>query len=153
MGKGKRFPWGLSRRAEGFAPSTTGEVWHIGALVSALRSAVLRRPRSDLGGQIDGVVDGVIAVEVESRVAKQIRGAVLDLICHSCAKKLLIILPVHASNPTVTAAQCRNILVRFVSDDNFRVVVAEGSGDNERLAEDAILIRVALQELGFSTSA
>lgn len=39
------------------------------------------------GAQIDGVVDGKIAVEIESRVSKQIRGAVLDLICHHCAKK------------------------------------------------------------------
>ena len=36
------------------------------------------------GGRIDGVVGGSIAVEVESRVSKQIRGAVLDLICHTC---------------------------------------------------------------------
>ena len=105
------------------------------------------------GGQIDGVVGGDIAVEVESRVAKQIRGAVLDLICHSYSKKLLIILPVHASNPTITAAQCRNIFSRFVPTDNFRVVVVTGSGNDERLSEDAVLVRGALQGLGFGGDA
>lgn len=101
------------------------------------------------GGFIDGTVGGTIAVEVESRVAKQIRGAVLDLICHPYPKKLLIILPVHAQNPALTAAQCTSALRRFVDAANFRVVVLRGSGTNWQLDDDATLVRAALVDLGF----
>jgi hypothetical protein len=62
--------------------------------------------------RIDATV-GDIAVEIESRVSKQVRGALLDLICHSHPKKLLVLLPVHMSNPEITAEQCRNIMNRF----------------------------------------
>ena len=55
---------------------------------------------------VDATVGGDIAVEVESRVSKQVRGAVLDLMCHPYPKKLLILLPVHMSNPETTAQQC-----------------------------------------------
>jgi hypothetical protein len=53
--------------------------------------------------RIDATV-GDIAVEVESRVSKQVRGAVLDLICHQYPKKLLLLLPVHMNNSRVTAS-------------------------------------------------
>jgi hypothetical protein len=65
------------------------------------------------GAEIDATVGSRIAVEVESRVAKQVRGAILDLICHRYPKKLLILLPVHISNPATTERQCRSILDRF----------------------------------------
>ncbi len=82
--------------------------------------------------RIDGTVGNTIAVEIESRVSKQIRGAVMDLICHPYRKKLLVLLPVHMPDVEVTAAQCRNILRRFLpSEDDFRVVVLEGSGEAE----------------------
>ena len=61
--------------------------------------------------RIDGTAGGYIAIEVESRTAKQVRGAVLDLICHPYPKKLLILLPVHMSNPVEIAEQCRNIQI------------------------------------------
>jgi hypothetical protein len=99
------------------------------------------------GGAIDGVVAPDIAVEIEARVAKQIRGALLDLICHPLPKKLLVIIPAHAQNPDLTAKQCRFILRRFVDDDAFRVVVLAGTGINERLEEDVELVRASLEEL------
>jgi hypothetical protein len=98
---------------------------------------------------IDGVVDKNIAVEIESRVSKQIRGAVLDLICHPCPKKLLVILPVHANNPQEAAEQCKFILERFILKENFRVVLAKGTGDFNRFSEDSLLIRSALAGLGY----
>lgn len=101
------------------------------------------------GAQIDGVIGGEIAVEVEARVSKQIRGAVLDLLCHRCKKKLLIIMPAHANNPNTTALQCRNILARFLSPQDFRVVITHGTGDMENIAEDVKIIQIALRELGF----
>jgi hypothetical protein len=102
--------------------------------------------------RIDGVV-GDIAVEIESRVPKQVRGAVLDLLCHTKPKKLLILLPVHMSNAEDTATQCRNILRRFLDDDNFRVVVLSGSGTRPNLEADHLLVRGALLDLGWALSA
>ena len=48
--------------------------------------------------KIDGTITGQIAVEIETRTDKQIRGAVLDLICHPFPQKLLIIVPIHMTN-------------------------------------------------------
>lgn len=62
--------------------------------------------------RIDGTVGTNIAVEIESRVSKQIRGAVLDLICHRYPKKLLVLLPVHMSDVEIAASQCRHIMSR-----------------------------------------
>lgn len=98
--------------------------------------------------RIDGTVGGSIAVEIESRVSKQVRGAVLDLICHPHPKKLLALLPVHMGNPAVTAAQCRTILKRFCPLESFRVVVLSGSGEHPRLDEDVAIVAQALNELG-----
>ena len=98
--------------------------------------------------RIDGTVAGRIAVEVESRVGKQVRGAVLDLICHSLSKKLLLILPVHMNCPETTATQCKNILRRFLSPEDFRVVVLSGHGSSPNLDQDVGPVRSALNELG-----
>lgn len=43
--------------------------------------------------RIDGAIGDEVAVEIESRVSKQVRGAVLDLVCHRCPKKLLVLCP------------------------------------------------------------
>src|SRR4030067_3469138 len=64
--------------------------------------------------RIDGTIGNNIAVEIESRVSKQIRGALLDLICHEYAKKLLVLMPVHMDNVDETAKQCRFILGKFI---------------------------------------
>lgn len=70
-----------------------------------------------VAARIDGVVEDV-AIEIESRVSKQVRGAVLDLICHRSPNKLLILIPAHMSHPDTTAEQCRNILGRFIDVNN-----------------------------------
>ena len=97
--------------------------------------------------RIDGTVGGTIAIEFESRVSKQVRGAVLDLICHPFPKKLLALLPVHMSDPATTAVQCRNILRRFCPPDSFRVVVLKGSGEEPHDEHDAALLATAIAEL------
>ncbi len=101
------------------------------------------------GATIDGVVGRSIAIEIESRVSKQIRGAVLDLICHKYPKKLLVLVPVHMSNPTLCSDQCRHILGRFLKPEDYRVVLLSGSGFGQKLDEDANRVRAALGELGF----
>jgi hypothetical protein len=100
--------------------------------------------------RIDATVGDEVAVEVESRTSKQVRGAVLDLICHKYPKKLLLLLPVHMANPDLTAKQCRNILKRFCSEDSFRVIVLKGSGGNHQLIDDAETVAMALHDLGFA---
>lgn len=102
-----------------------------------------------LPARIDGAVGGNIAVEVESRTSKQVRGAILDLICHPYPKKLLLLLPVHMANPDVTAKQSENILARFVPRDSFRVLLLSGSGDDPKEDQDAQLVSGALAELGY----
>lgn len=100
------------------------------------------------GGFIDATVAGLIAVEIESRTSKQIRGAVLDLLCHSFPKKLLLLLPVHASNPNLAARQCENALNRFLAPSDHRVSVLDGSGGNEHFEADVAVVRQMLIELG-----
>jgi hypothetical protein len=103
--------------------------------------------------RIDGSVSGTIAVEVESRTSKQVRGAVLDLLFHPYPKKLLVLVPMYMSDCVTCADQCRNALGRFLDRDRFRVIVLEGTGSNPRLDADAQLVRVALKELGFPDGA
>ncbi len=100
--------------------------------------------------RIDATVGDEIAIEVESRTSKQVRGAVLDLICHKYPKKLLLLLPVHMQNPELTARQCRNILRRFCSEESFRVIVLKGSGDADKLIDDAESVASALHDLGYA---
>ncbi|GGX95814.1 hypothetical protein GCM10007160_24300 [Litchfieldella qijiaojingensis] len=122
--------------------ATDGEVEQNGAAVEV-----------DLGVghacRIDGAVGKEIAVEVESRTAKQVRGAILDLICHPYPKKFLVLLPVHMSNPEIAAKQVENILSRFLGRDLFRVLLLHGSGDNPQEEQDVRLVAEALAELGY----
>ena len=99
--------------------------------------------------RIDGTIGNLIAVEIESRVAKQVRGAVLDLLCHGYQKKLLVLIPVHMDNPEATRLQCQNILERFLRPSDFRVVLLRGTGDFPSLESDAELVRNAIIDLGF----
>ena len=96
--------------------------------------------------RIDGTIAGRIAVEIESRVDKQIRGALLDLICHPLSQKLLIILPIHMTDAARTTVMCRNILARFLPANSFRVVLFA----RETFVED---IREAASELGWNAAA
>jgi hypothetical protein len=123
----------------------------VGAAFSDGGSSVEVRYGSKRGATIDGVVGDAIAVEIESRVSKQVRGAVLDLICHRCPKKLLILVPVHMSNAELCSDQCRDILGRFVPTADFRVVVLAGSGFVDAMEADARLVRHAVSELGLAT--
>ena len=104
-----------------------------------------------LPARIDGTIAGRVAVEIESRTAKQVRGAVLDLLCHTYPKKLLLILPVHMSNAETTARQCRTAFQKFLAESDFRVVVLRGHGSNEKVIQDTNIVRSALREFGTVT--
>ena len=100
--------------------------------------------------RIDGVGGDEIAVEVESRVAKQVRGAVLDLVMHRYPKKLLVLIPAHMAS--TTAEQCRFILRQFVASNAFGVVELVGTGDAPNLSADAQKVRSALEQLGYNVA-
>ena len=102
--------------------------------------------------RIDGTIDPRVAVEIDSRTSKQVRGAVLDLICHKNPKKLPVLIPRHMNDVNTTAEQCRYILGRFVDEGDFRVVVLRGDGDAPQLENDAGIIKTALAKLGIDTS-
>ena len=100
--------------------------------------------------RIDATV-GDIAVEMESRTAKQIRGAVVDLLLHPYRKKLLMIVPVHMQDQHVAAEQCRSIFQRLKAPrDGFEVVVLEGTGKDPKLDGDARRVGEALKKLAQS---
>src|SRR4051812_20553747 len=60
---------------------------------------------------IDGVIGDDIAVEVESRASKQVRGALVDLAFHPHKKKLMVLIQKYGNS--YTAPQCRAILRRL----------------------------------------
>lgn len=96
---------------------------------------------------MDGTIDGKVAVEIESRVATQILASLLKLMLHRYPKKLLVLLPVHMTNPALTAAQCQNILARFMPASDYQVVVAQGSARHPHQEEGAALLKAAVEAL------
>ena len=97
---------------------------------------------TDSPARIDGTFNGCVAIEVESRTGKQVRGAILDLICHAYPKKLLVCMPLYMTRSV--PEQCRHILARFVRERDFEVVVLEGDGHSPRLRKDAKIVTDAL---------
>src|SRR6266550_3605771 len=98
----------------------------------------------DSCAHIDGTVGSSIAVEIESRTGKQVRGAVLDLILHAYPKKLLILIPKYIGKHQVQ--ECEFILKRFVDPQNFRVVLLNGTGHDHHLESDVLKVQTALLE-------
>ena len=98
--------------------------------------------------RIDGAVRGHVAVEVEARVPKQIRGQVLDLIFHDLSLKQLVLKRTQLANPAATGDRCRHALARFVKPENFRVILLDSDGHAPRLESDANLVARSLRDLG-----
>jgi hypothetical protein len=98
--------------------------------------------------RIDGVVAASIAVEIESRTGKQVRGAVLDLQHHRLPKKLLVLIPMYMHNAHVECRRCSAILGRSSHEADYRVVVLAGTGEAPRFREDVAKVEAALFALG-----
>ncbi|MDQ2949953.1 MAG: hypothetical protein M3Y27_29120 [Acidobacteriota bacterium] len=98
--------------------------------------------------RIDGTVGSSIAVEIESRTGKQVRGAILDLLLHAYPKKLLILIPKYIGKHQLK--ECEFILTRFISPTDFRVVILEGTGHVTCAESDIAKVREALFELGWT---
>ena len=88
---------------------------------------------------------GRIVIEVEARTGKQVRGAVLDLVCHPYPKKLLVCMSRNMSKDA--PEQCRNVLAKFVSEQDFQIVVLEGDGEHPRQLKDSRIVTDALLKL------
>jgi hypothetical protein len=99
------------------------------------------------GARIDGAVNGTIAVEIDSRVSKQVRGAVLDLMLHPFPKKLLVLIPANMSDITTTAKQCVHILGTFLNRTDFEVVSLKRIGHDPQYELDIQLVKAALSKL------
>lgn len=100
--------------------------------------------------RLDGVIKNKIVIEIESRVSKQIRGAILDLIMHPFSKKLMVLLPVHMTNPTMALNQCVHILNKFLEKDDFEVILLKGNGNNPNYENDSAKVSRVLSKLGFT---
>jgi hypothetical protein len=72
---------------------------------------------------------------VEARTSKQVRGAVLDLICHPLPKKLTILIPANI-DVRHEKPRCGSIFGRFFCEDDFAVVSLNGTGDSPDMAAD-----------------
>jgi hypothetical protein len=118
--------------------SAAGITYH-----SSGRSVITSYGNSE--ARLDGTVGSTVAVEIESRTGKQVRGAILDLILHSYPKKLLVLIPKYIGRHQVQ--ECEFILKRFVDPENFRVVLLDGTGDDPRLEDDASKVRTVLRQL------
>lgn len=104
--------------------------------------------RGGISASIDGVIKDCCAIEVESRVPKQVRGALLDLLEHRLPKKLLILVPAHMNNPEATAQHCKHILEKYKRQGTTtKVILLKGTGNNPE-ESDKSLIENALKEMG-----
>jgi len=96
--------------------------------------------------RIDGEIDGLIAVEIESRASKQVRGALLDLAFHPHKKKLLIVIKKYGNQ--LTPIQAEAILAKLCGETSvFKVVELAGRGDDPKLAEDVKRVAEAMASL------
>jgi hypothetical protein len=96
--------------------------------------------------RIDGTIDSHIAVEIESRVFKQIRGALLDLLCHRYPKKLLLLMPAAGQIGPTAAKQCEFIFAKFLQPGDYCVIVLSGCGSLQCLDSDISLVRMEVEK-------
>lgn len=95
--------------------------------------------------KIDGTIGEDIAVEIESRASKQVRGAIVDIICHPYPRKLLVLIRKYGNK--YTENQCRTLLKKFAPTAISRVVSVKGSGNDESIADDVAIVQAAVGEL------
>lgn len=96
---------------------------------------------------IDAIVAGKIAVEIESRTPKQIRGAILDVFWHPAPLKLIVLLPAYIGNPDNTVEMCEVLAESLYPGVPFRCLALNGKGDIPRPDEDIALVVQVIKEL------
>jgi hypothetical protein len=96
--------------------------------------------------RIDGTVRNQIAVEIESRASKQVRGALVDIAFHRLPLKLVAIIPAYGNR--LTPKQCHVVLERICKpSDKFEVVKLNGNGRKPDLERDATIVSQAVKRL------
>jgi hypothetical protein len=111
---------------------------------------------------VRAVLDGVVrsedltrvecAVEIEAKIYKQIRGALLDLAWHPAPRKMLVV--ILAQSQLGNASKARNHLefcwqkLTQGSDAPFVLVILEGTGLMPADETDRLLLTRALRSLG-----
>jgi len=95
--------------------------------------------------KIDGTIGDDIAVEIESRTSKQVRGAVLDIISHPHPKKLILLISKY--NNGYTEKQCQELLKRFAPQNPSVVITLKGNGGNPATNDDVKLVQLAVKQL------
>lgn len=117
------------------------------------RSFSMGGVRADLDGIIRSADMGTVecAVEIEARVYKQIRGAILDLAWHPAPRKLLVIIRAQEQlgSEDKVRAHCSYVWKRLAGDDRspFRLVLLKGTGSIPCHDEDRASLITALTEL------
>jgi hypothetical protein len=96
---------------------------------------------------IDAVVAGKIAVEIESRTPKQVRGAVLDVFWHPAPLKLIVLLPAYIGNPANTVEMCECLANTLYPGIPFRCIALTGKGDNPQPETDVALLAQVMKEM------
>lgn len=118
--------------------------------------------RSLFEGGVRADLDGVIwsrdgaevecAVEIEARVYKQIRGAIVDLALHNAPKKLLVVLPAQPQLGTREQIErhCQYIWEEIADArrGRFLVICLKGTGDNPAYQRDRETLADALGAMG-----
>ena len=97
-------------------------------------------------GEVDGTIDGNIAVEIGVGSPKQVRASVLDLIFHPLPGKLLVLVdtPGHSTGPSVI--QAATILGRAGCSGVVYRLPTEGSGMDVYRADLAEVVNTYLDE-------
>lgn len=114
--------------------------------------------RADLDGIIRRADDKSVecTVEIEARVYKQIRGAMVDLSLHPAPQKLLVVIkaqPQLGDTPRIMR-HCTYIWQQVAGTNRgeFEMAVLEGTGLNPNTEFDLKLLKDTLQKLGIATT-
>nr|BEL01512.1 hypothetical protein DMOBY_13650 [Dehalococcoides mccartyi] len=109
---------------------------------------------SGVQAYLDGIIyskDGSVeyAVEIEARVYKQIRGAIVDLALHKAPKKLLVIMRAQSQLGTEEKIieHCSFVWRELAGQDRgvFQVICLSGTGNAPAFEEDKRLLMEKLQ--------
>jgi hypothetical protein len=91
------------------------------------------------------------AVEIEAKIYKQIRGAILDLAWHSAPRKMLVMIPAQPQLGTEEKARAHLMYVwqKLTTRANvpFELVVLSGTGTTPMDDDDRLLLTDALKKL------
>ena len=96
--------------------------------------------------RIDGILEKEkIAIEIESRANKQVRGALVDLALHPFDKKLLVLIKKYSNDYTLR--QCKIILEKLTQNKKIEVIELKGTGDTPKKEVDIKKIKQAVRNL------